>query len=227
MNNRKKIFLGLQKTWVSICTVFILPTIFTQVVSFASFIKGIQLVCKSNRYTPCINGLTAFRLGQQFKVDINVGVLQGAFPYQFWFSLHTDCFTSCHRRLLKCAYDYASGCSYNWTTTSRLATWSANHWLVINITKCVECSFYSKTISSAFPFSFLNGKALSREHTVEYIGVHFNSNMTWLSHIGTHICFYSQAESYERLKVSVMANRISLRCPSNLILLPKHFPWTA
>ncbi len=37
--------------------------------------------------------------------------------------------------------------------------------------------------SSELPFSFLNGEALFREHTVNYLGVHFSNNMSWSTHI--------------------------------------------
>ncbi len=48
---------------------------------------------------------------------------------------------------------------------SRLVTWSADHGLVINKTRYVECLSSSKNTSSQLPFSFLDGEALSREHS--------------------------------------------------------------
>ncbi len=65
----------------------------------------------------------------------------------------------------------------------RLVTWSADHGLLINKTKCVECLFYPKNTSPQLPLSLINGEALSREQTVKYLGVHFNSNLTWSTHI--------------------------------------------
>ncbi len=89
--------------------------------------------------------------------------------------------------------------------------------LIINKTKCVECLFYSKNTSFQSPFSFLNGEALSREHTIKYLGVYFSSNMAWSSHVET---FFTFAGSF-------IENRFSLSYTCNLILLPDHFPWTA
>ncbi len=64
-----------------------------------------------------------------------------------------------------------------------LVTWSADHGLFINKTKCEECLFYPKNTSPKLPLSLINGEALSREQTVKYLGVHFNSNLTWSTHI--------------------------------------------
>ncbi len=62
-------------------------------------------------------------------------------------------------------------------------TWSADHGLLINKTKCAECLFYPRNTSSKPPLSLINGEELSREQTVKYIGVRFNSNLTWSTHI--------------------------------------------
>ncbi len=61
----------------------------------------------------------------------------------------------------------------------RLVTWSADHGLLINKTKCAECLFYPKNTSPQLPLSLINDEALSREQTVKYLGVHFHSNLTW------------------------------------------------
>ncbi len=37
--------------------------------------------------------------------------------------------------------------------------------------------------SLQLPLSLINGEALSRRQTVKYLGVHFNSNLTWSTHI--------------------------------------------
>ncbi len=52
-------------------------------------------------------------------------------------------------------------------------------------TKRIECLFHPKNASSQFPFSFLNGDALSCEHTVKYRDGHFSSNITWSTHTDT------------------------------------------
>ncbi len=49
--------------------------------------------------------------------------------------------------------------------------------------KYVECLFYLKNISVQLPLSLVIGEALSWEKTVKYIGVRFNSNLTWSTHI--------------------------------------------
>ncbi len=90
----------------------------------------------------------------------------------FLFSLNADSLTSRHNILLKYANDSLLGNSYSEFSDqegldddlSRLATWSADHELVINKTRYVECLSSSKNTSSQLPFSFLNGEALSREH---------------------------------------------------------------
>ncbi len=100
------------------------------------------------------------------------------------------------------------------------------------MTKCAECLFYSNS-SSQLPFSFLNGEALSRDHTVKYLGVYFSSNMAW-STLSTpsslnalNNLFYSQAPFYEPPQVSFVSNPSSLCYSCNLILLPDHFSRTA
>ncbi len=105
----------------------------------------------------------------------NAGVLQGAVLSPFLLSVQTDSLTSCHSTLLtkKGLDDHLS----------RLATWSADHGLIITRTKCVECFFYSKNTSSQLPFSFPDGESLPREQTVNYLGAHSTSNMTWSTHI--------------------------------------------
>ncbi len=67
----------------------------------------------------------------------------------------------------------------------RLAIWSADHGLIINKAKSVECQFYSKNTSSQLLFYFLNGEDLSREQTVMNLVVHFPFNVTWSTHIET------------------------------------------
>ncbi len=46
-------------------------------------------------------------------------------------------------------------------------TWSADHGLLINKTKCAECLFYPKNTSPQLPLRLINGEALSREQTVK------------------------------------------------------------
>ncbi len=99
--------------------------------------------------------------------------------------------TSRHCRLLKYADDFVLCNSYKNCTDQegldedlhRLVTWSADHGLLINKTKCAERLFYPKNTSPQLPLSLINGEALSREQTVKYLGVHFNSNLTWSTHI--------------------------------------------
>ncbi len=55
----------------------------------------------------------------------------------------------------------------------------------MNQNNCVECFFYSKNTSSALPFFFLDGEALSRDSTVKHLGVNFSSFMIWSAHIDT------------------------------------------
>ncbi len=43
--------------------------------------------------------------------------------------------------------------------------------------------FYPKNTSPQPPLSLINGEALSRKQTVKYLVVHFNSNLTWSTHI--------------------------------------------
>ncbi len=110
-----------------------------------------------------------------------------------FFSRQTDSLSSCNSRLLKYADDFMLCNSYSKCSDqegldddlSRLATWSTDHVPIINTTKCVECLFYSTNTPAQLPFSFLNGKALSRDLTVKYLGVHFTWNMTWSTHIDT------------------------------------------
>ncbi len=111
--------------------------------------------------------------------------------YPFLFSLYADSLPSCHSRLLKYADDFVLSNSYSKYSDQkgldddlfRLATWSADHGLVIKKTKCVKSLFYSKCTSSQLSLSFINGEALSREQTVKYLGVNFTSNRTWSTHI--------------------------------------------
>ncbi len=119
-----------------------------------------------------------------------MGVPQGAVSSPFSFSFHTDSLSYCHTSLLKYADDHVlcisnSKCSDQEgmdDDLSRLATWKADHGLIINKSKCAECLFYSSQLT----FSFLNGEALSREQTVsknivsKNIGVHFF--ITWFTH---------------------------------------------
>ncbi len=84
-------------------------------------------------------------------------------------------------RLLKCADDFVIGNSYSKDSDkegldddrSRLAKRSAEHGLVINKTKYVECLFYSETLPLRSCSLFFTAK-----HTVKYLSVHFSSNMT-------------------------------------------------
>ncbi len=72
---------------------------------------------------------------------------------------------------------------------SRLATWSADHGLVVSKTKCFEFPLHSKKNSCQLRLAFLNGEALSRKHAVKCPGVYFSSNTTWSTHI--NIVFFS------------------------------------
>ncbi len=82
-----------------------------------------------------------------------MGVPQGAVLSPFLFSVHTDSLTSRHGRLVKYADDFALCNSYNKYSNQegldedlhRLVTWSADHGLLINKTKCAECLFYPTT----------------------------------------------------------------------------------
>ncbi len=103
----------------------------------------------SMRQRVCLNGTCSSYLYN------NVGVPQGAVLSPFLFSLHTDSLTSHHSRLLKYADDFVLCNSYNKCTDQegldedlhRLVTWSADHGLLINKTKCAECLFYPKNTS--------------------------------------------------------------------------------
>ncbi len=66
-----------------------------------------------------------------------------------------------------------------------LSAYSADHGLILNTIKCVECLFYSQNTSSQLPLFLMNGEVLSREQTVKYLGVHFTSKMAWYTHIDT------------------------------------------
>ncbi len=122
-----------------------------------------------------------------------MGILPGAHLSPFLFSLHADSLTSCHSRLLKYADEVVLSNSYSKCSDQdglgddlcRLATWSSDHGLNISMIKYVECLAYSKNTSPQLLFSFLYSEALSREHTVKYVGVHFSSNMTLSTHIDT------------------------------------------
>ncbi len=67
----------------------------------------------------------------------------------------------------------------------RRATWSADHWQLINKTKCAECLFYSKNIFSQHQLFLINGESVSRDQTVKYLGEYITSNMTWCTHMNT------------------------------------------
>ncbi len=133
----------------------------------------------------CLNGRCSSYLYN------NLGVPQGAVLPPFLFALHIDSLTSRHCRLLKYADDFVLCNSYNNCIDQegldedlhRLVTWSADRGLLINKTKCAECLFYPKNTSPQLPLSLINGEALSREQTVKYLGVHFNSNLTSSTHI--------------------------------------------
>ncbi len=43
--------------------------------------------------------------------------------------------------------------------------------------------FYPKNTSPQLPLPLIKSEAFSREQTVKYLGVHFNSNLTWSTHI--------------------------------------------
>ncbi len=116
----------------------------------------------------------------------------------------------------------------------RLVTWSVDHGFLINKTKCAECLFYPKNTTLQLPLSLINGDALSREQTVKYLGVHFNSNLTWSTYIDSVFTkclkisfFYPKAPFNERPQIPLMANCFRLCYLYYFILLTNHFPWTA
>ncbi len=51
-----------------------------------------------------------------------------------------------------------------------------------------NASFIPKPLPPQLPLSLINGEALSWEQTVKYLGVHFNSNLTWSPHIDYTKC---------------------------------------
>ncbi len=123
----------------------------------------------------------------------NVGVPQEVVLSPFLFSLHTDPLSTCHSRLLKYAdcfvfINFYTKCSDQEDLDDdlyRRATWSADHWLLINKTKCAKCLFYSTNIFSHHQLFFINGEAVSREQTVKYLGEYITSIMTWCTHMNT------------------------------------------
>ncbi len=117
----------------------------------------------------------------------NAGVPLGAVLSPFPFALHTDSLSSCHNKLLKYADDFVLCNSYSKCFDQEgldddfqhLVTWSDDHGLLRNKTECAECLFYSPQL----PLSLFTSEASAREKAVQYLDVHFNSNLTWSTHI--------------------------------------------
>ncbi len=106
------------------------------------------------RQRVCLNGMYSFYLYN------NVGAPQEAVLSPFLFSLHTDSLSPCHSRLLKYVDDFVLCNSYSKCSDQegldddlhRLGViWSADHGLLINKSKCVECFFYPKNTFSPTP----------------------------------------------------------------------------